>query len=111
LQAAIVAGRFASGAGALDVLRAARDVPPPAESPAMIADLVLDGSAARAEGRSRAAAELFRRAIAALGTADDRRWFALGDFAAVELLDDEARRALSSRWVKLARDQGALTSL
>ncbi len=111
LQAAIVAGRFASGAGVLDVLRAAGDVPPRAESEAMIADLLLDGSAARAEGRSREAAVLFRRAIEALGTADDLRWFALGDFAAADLLDDEARRALSSRWVKLARDQGALTSL
>ena len=36
LQAATVAGRFASSAGVLDVLRAARDVPPRAESSASI---------------------------------------------------------------------------
>ena len=111
LQAATVAGRFASGAGVLDVLRAARAGPRRVASRTMIADLLLDGSAARAEGCSREAAVLFRRAIGALGTADDLRWFALGDFAAVELLDDEARRKLSGQWVKLARDQGALTSL
>jgi DNA-binding CsgD family transcriptional regulator len=111
LQAATFAGRFASRAGVLEVLRAARDVPFPAESRTTIADLLLDGSAHRAEGRSREAAVLFRRAIDALGGADDLRWFALAGFAAAELLDDEADRALANRWVKLARDQGALTSL
>jgi DNA-binding CsgD family transcriptional regulator len=111
LQAVTFAGRFASGAGALDVLQAAREVPTSAESPETIVDLLLEGFADRAEGRARKAAGLFRRAIEALGRADDLRWFALGGFAAIDLLDDEADRALSHRWVRMARDQGALTSL
>ena len=111
LQAATFAGRFASGAGVLDVLRAAGEVSASAESQATVVDLILDGFADRAEGRAREAAVLFRRAIEALGRADDLRWFVLGGFAAIDLLDDEADRALSHRWVRLARDQGALTSL
>jgi len=111
LQAATFAGRFASGAGVHDVLRAAGEVSASPESQATVVDLILDGFAERAEGRAREAAVLFRRAIEALGRADDLRWFVLGGFAAIDLLDDEADRALSHRWVKLARGQGALTSL
>ncbi len=111
LEAATFAGRFASGASVLDVVRAVREAPLNARSQPTIGDLLLDGFAARVEGRHREAAVLFREAIAALRTADDLRWFGLGSLAAGELLDDEARRALTGRWVKLARDQGALTSL
>ena len=111
LQAATFAGRFAIGAGVHDVLRAAGEVSASPESEATVVDLILDGVADRGGGRAREAAVLFRRAIEALGRADDLRWFVLGGFAAIDLLDDEADRALSHRWVKLARGQGALTSL
>ena len=59
---------------------------------------------------------LFRRAIAML-RADDLspqeglRWLALGCIAAAELFDDQAQHALAIRWVRLARDHGALTAL
>jgi DNA-binding CsgD family transcriptional regulator len=111
LEAASFARRFAIGAGVLDVVRAAREAPPTAASEATIADLLLDGFAARLKLRHAEAVGLFRRAIAALRVSDDLRWFGLGCFAASELLDDEARRTLARRWVTLARDQGALTSL
>jgi DNA-binding CsgD family transcriptional regulator len=111
LEAATFAGRFSTGAGVRDVVCAAREVPLSAESQPTIADLLLDGFAARVEGRSREAAVLFRRAIGALGSADELRWFGLGCFAATELVDQEARLSLAARWAKLARDQGALTSL
>ena len=111
LEAANYAGRFASGAGVLDVVRAAREMSPGAESQETIADLLMDGFAARVEGRSREAAVLLRRACETLEGADELRWFALGCYAASELVDDEARERLAARWAKLARDQGALTSL
>ncbi len=108
LEAASFAGRFATSAGVSEVVRTARHLVPEPASPVTAADLLLDGFCARVEGRHTEAAAWFRRAIAALRASDDLRWFGLGCFAASELLDDEARRALARRWVKLARDQGAL---
>ena len=81
------------------------------DSPTTIADLLLDGFSARVEGRHIQAAEHFRRAIAVLRSSEDLRWFGLGCFAASEVHDDEARLALANRWVALARDHGALSSL
>jgi DNA-binding CsgD family transcriptional regulator len=111
IEAASFAGRFASGAGVVEVVRAAREAPMRAASELTLVDLLLDGFAARVEGRHTEAVALFRRAIGALRASDDLRWFGLGCFAASELLDDEARRSLAGQWVRLARDQGALTSL
>ena len=111
LEAASFAGHFASGASVLNVVRAARAVLLDLESPTTIADLLLDGFSARVEGCHIQAAEHFRRAIAALRSSEDLRWFGLGCFAASEVHDDEARLALANRWVALARDHGALSSL
>jgi DNA-binding CsgD family transcriptional regulator len=111
LEAASFAGRFATRAGVLDVVRAVPALRPDGKSGMTTADFLLGGFAARVEARHGEAAVLFRRAIASLRAIGDLRWFGLGCFAASELLDDEARRSLASQWVKLARDQGALTSL
>ena len=110
LLAAISAGRYAGGEGIHDVLSAARELPSVVSAPT-IADLLLDGFSAHVRGRDPGAPVLLRRAIEGLGTAGDLRPFPLGCFAAIELLDHDAFAALASRWVKLARDQGALTSL
>src|SRR5271155_221576 len=110
LEAAIFAGRLAGKTGALDIVRAAREAPLNAESEATIADLLLDGVTTYLEGRYREAFVLFRRAIGALCGGDDLRWFPLGCFAVGELLDDETQRLVTHRYVKLAPDQGALTS-
>src|SRR6202042_1869567 len=67
--------RFASGASVLNVVRAARAVLLDLESPTTIADLLLDGFSARVEGCHIQAAEHFRRAIAALRSSEDLRWF------------------------------------
>ena len=111
LEAAHYAGRFARGAGFQEVLNAAPSIPLSADSPATVADLLLDGYAAHLTSRCPEAALLFRRAIGRLHRDDDLRWFALACHAAIELLDYEAWASLARRWVKLARDQGALTSL
>jgi DNA-binding CsgD family transcriptional regulator len=111
LEAANYAGSFARGAGVLDVVRVAREMPPDPERQVTIADLLMDGFAARIAGRSHEAAAFLRQAIETLEGADELRWFALGCYAASELVDDQARKRLAARWAKLAREQGALTSL
>ena len=79
-------------------------------------NLLLDGFADRAASGYSASVPLFRRAIAMLRASDlspqeGLRGFALGDIAAAELFDDQAQHAMASRWVRLARDLGALTAL
>ncbi len=74
-------------------------------------DLLLDGFAALFTAGHEAAAPTLRRAIELLRRSDDFRWLPLACHASVELWDDEAMFALATRWVQLARDQGALSAL
>ena len=116
LEAAMYAGWSASRAVLLEIAAMARATPTAAESEASAADLLLDGFAARAAAGYPASVPLLRRAVARLRTddlspADSLRWLGLGFFAATELFDDQAQRALVGRWVQLARDLGALTAL
>jgi len=116
LQAALYAGRFASGGGAKSVAREALSMPSAVPSQMTISDLLISGFAALlTEGRAAAFPDL-RRAVATLQANelrddDELRWFMLGCLAASELWDDEAQHALASRWVKRARNQGALAAL
>ncbi len=116
LQAAIYGGRFARGGGAAAVARAALSMRPAASSGSTICDLLLSGYAALiTEGRTAAVPDL-RRAVAMLQADElrgdvDLRWFMLGCLAASELWDDETQFGLASRWVGLARNHGALTTL
>ena len=115
LQAALYGGRFASG-GAASVATAALSIPSATPSGPKIADLLLSGYAALiTEGRAAALPNL-RRAVASLQADElrgdvDLRWFMLGCLAASELWDDEAQHALATRWVGLAREQRALSTL
>ncbi len=115
-EAALFAGWSASQAVMPEVAAAARAMPDVPESEASAADLLLDGFVARAAAGYPAAVPLFRRAIALLSAgelspADGLGGFALGGIAAAELWDDQAQHTLASRWIRLARDQGALTAL
>src|SRR5208283_5266539 len=115
VEAALFAGWSASQAVMPEVAAAARAMPGVPESEASAADLLLDGFVARAAGYP-AAVPLFRRAIAMfrsgeLSPGEGLRGFALGGIAAAELWDDQAQHTLASRWIRLARDHGALTAL
>ena len=115
-EAALFAGWSASQAVMPEVAAAARAMPDVPESETSAADLLLDGFVARAAAGYPAAVPLFRRAIALLSAgelspADGLGGFALGGIAAAELWDDQAQHTLASRWIRLARDQGALTAL
>ncbi len=116
VQAALFAGWSASQAVLAEIARAARDIPATGGSEASAADLLLDGFAARAAAGYPAAVPLFRRAIAILRAddltpADGLRLLGLGGIATTELWDEQAQHALANRWVRLARDHGALTAL
>jgi len=115
VEAALFAGWSASQAVMPEVAAAARAMPGVPESEASVADLLLDGFVARAAGYP-AAVPLFRRALAMfrsgeLSPGEGLRGFALGGIAAAELWDDQAQHTLASRWIRLARDHGALTAL
>ena len=116
VEAALFAGWSASQAVMPEVAAAARAMPGVPESEASAADLLLDGFVARAAAGYPAAVPLFRRAIAMfrsgeLSPGEGLRGFALGGIAAAELWDDQAQHTLASRWIRLARDHGALTAL
>lgn len=116
LQAALYGGRFARGGGAKSVAIEALSMPSFAHSNTTLSDLLLSGfTTLLTKGRAAAFRDL-RHAVAALQANeprddDDLRWFMLACLAASELWDDQAQHAIASRWVGLARDQGALTAL
>ena len=113
-MAALSAGRLAAGGDLLEVSRAARALPPPAQPRTL--DLVLDGLALIVTDGPAAAAPALRQAVRALTdaditAADALRWGWLAQAAASALWDDDAWRALLVRQVKLARHAGALGQL
>ena len=111
MEAAIFFRRPGSLEEPREVALAARAAPPVPDSEQTAADLLLDGFAARFTDGYEAAVPDFRRAIAALRASADVRWFMLGCLAAGELWDLDGWHALASRWVALARQRGALTTL
>ncbi|HTQ91608.1 MAG TPA: LuxR C-terminal-related transcriptional regulator, partial [Streptosporangiaceae bacterium] len=115
-DAALFVGWSASRAVLAEIARAARDIPAAGGSEASAVGLLLDGFAVRAVAGYPAAVPLLRRAIAMLraddlSPAEGLRGLRLGCVAAADLFDDQAQHALVTRWVQLARDQGALTAL
>ena len=113
-MAALFAGRLAAGGDLLEVCRAARALPPPAEPRTV--DLVLDGLALIVTDGPAAAAPALQRAVSAFAGADITaeealRWGWLAQAAASALWDDDAWRALLVRQVRLAREAGALDQL
>ncbi len=113
--AALFAGRLASAGNLVDVSRAARAAPPPADPPHP-SDLLLDGLARLiTEGRA-AAAPTLRRAVKAfrgeeISVEKGLQWGVLASSAAVELWDFESWDALITQQMELARNAGALAPL
>ena len=115
-EAALYGGWSASRAVLTEIAAAVRAVPAPGGPQVSVADLLLDGFAAQVAVGYPAAVPLLRRAVALLDAGElspqeSLRWLGFGYYAATDLLDDEAQHALVRRWVRLARDQGALTAL
>jgi DNA-binding CsgD family transcriptional regulator len=115
LVAAIYAGRFARGEGALQVARAAKSAPygPPGPDPPPHAQLLLRGLAVRLTDGYAAAAptlkEALRRYRAEPGELD---WLSVSyNMVAMDLWDNGAWAELASRQVRLARASGTLSWL
>ena len=113
-MAALFAGRLAGAGDLLEVSRAARALPPPADPRPV--DLVLDGFARLVTDGPAAAAPTLRQAVSAfsgpgISVADELRWGWLAQGTASALWDDDAWRAMLVRQLPLARDAGALERL
>ncbi len=113
LTAALFVGRLSPAVG--DVARAARTAPA-APAPAGASDLLLDGLALLVTEGYAAGAPAVRRAMLAFRGQDipaeeglSCLW--LAGRAAMAVWDDETWHILASRYVKLARDAGALSEL
>jgi DNA-binding CsgD family transcriptional regulator len=112
--AALFAGQLASAGNLLDVSRAARAAPAPAQERA--SDLLLDGLATLiTDGRDIAAPALRRatRAFASndISTEESFRWGWLATLPAEVLWDDESWHAINLYQVDSARQVGALARL
>lgn len=96
LEAAIYSARLGSGGPVLEAARVARELGEPGPD-ADAEELLLHGLALRFTDGYAAAAPTLRLAVAALRTAPDLRWLALGTLSALELWDDEGLTALVAR--------------
>jgi DNA-binding CsgD family transcriptional regulator len=114
LVAAQFAGRFAAAGGTLlDVARAASDVSSRRGAPAE-ADLLLDGLADMFTRGYASAFPILRRAVKAMRPmplAQELRWLSMGYAAALTMWDHATTKAMSARWMQLARDAGALSEM
>jgi DNA-binding CsgD family transcriptional regulator len=115
LSAAIFAGRLATAGGVLEAAEAARAAPP-SPRPPRAPDLLLDGLALLVTEAYPAGAPMLKRALTALGSDDvsreeEIRWLWVACHIAHDLWDYDTWRALSIRFVQLARDAGALNVL
>jgi DNA-binding CsgD family transcriptional regulator len=111
MEAAFIAGRLASGAGLLEVARAARTAPHP-QSPRLF-DLVLDGFVAHFIDGYAAGLPILRRAVSAArerSAPADEPHFLVG-IAATHIWDDESFDVITTRNVELARAAGAMAEL
>jgi DNA-binding CsgD family transcriptional regulator len=115
IRAALSAGsRAAPGATMADVIRSARQRSPDTDVPGL-PDALLAGLAASFGGDQAGGASLLRRAISGFEgqptTPAELSLLPLAWAGALRLWDDRAGDALASRYVSLARAQGALTDL
>jgi hypothetical protein len=115
LTAVFFPGLLASGGNMLETARAAREAPPSSQPP-RACDLLLDGLALLITEGYAAGAPTLRRAVNAFRAEDasreeGRRWLWLAIRVATVLWDDEAWDVLSARFVRLARDAGAMSVL
>jgi DNA-binding CsgD family transcriptional regulator len=115
VSAAIFAGRLASPGGDLvTVARAVSAAPPPRHAP-RAPDLLLDGTAAGIHIGYAAGVPPLRKALIEFGadTSPEETlcWMWLATTAAIRLWDDDRWDLLSTRYVQLARETGALSEL
>ncbi|MFC3744824.1 helix-turn-helix transcriptional regulator, partial [Paractinoplanes deccanensis] len=115
LTAAVYAGRFATTAGLPQVAAAARAAPP-AAGPSRPADRLLDGLSRLYTDGYAAGVPLVREAVSAFRTAElsveeALRWLYVACHSAHDIWDDDGWLALSSRYVRTARETGALSLL
>jgi DNA-binding CsgD family transcriptional regulator len=115
IRAALAAGsRAAPGATMADVARAARTGASSTDAP-WPTDTLLAGLAASFSGELTEGASLLRRALSGFGgeltTAAELSLLPLACAGALQLWDDHAADALASRYVRLARTEGALSDL
>jgi DNA-binding CsgD family transcriptional regulator/tetratricopeptide (TPR) repeat protein len=111
--AALFVGRLSPAVG--DVARAARRAPAPL-APGRAPDLLLDGLALLVTKGYAAGTPALRQALLAFRSQDisagkGLSWLWLAGRAAMAVWDDEAWHILATRYVKLARDEGALSEL
>jgi DNA-binding CsgD family transcriptional regulator len=114
---ALWAARFVSrgGAGLMEAAEAALAAPP-APQPPRASDLLLDGLAVLLTGGYPAGIPILKRALSAfhrrsVTREEEIRWLEFACHTAVDLWDDEAWGAVSTRHVQLTRDAGALSEL
>jgi DNA-binding CsgD family transcriptional regulator len=115
LFAALFAGRLAAGGGVPDVAAAARAAPP-APQPARAPDLLLDGLALTINDGYPAGAPILKRGTRAfcgmsIAAEEALQWGWNACYTAALLWDHRSWDLLSARFVKLARNAGALTTL
>jgi DNA-binding CsgD family transcriptional regulator len=115
LRAAWYAGDPPGGITLRDVAKAAAAAPKP-EAPLRAPDLLLDGLAVRYTAGYAAGAPKLKLALRAFRTAglsgaEGLRWLWFASATAVDLCDDDTADALTSKFVQLARDAGALATL
>jgi DNA-binding CsgD family transcriptional regulator len=115
IRAALSAGsRAAPGATTADLARAAREGSSGTDVPGPL-DALLAGLAASFSGEPGVGASLLRRAISGFGgeltATAELGLLPLAFAGALQLWDDRAGDALASRYVRLARTEGALSDL
>jgi DNA-binding CsgD family transcriptional regulator len=113
-MAAFMAGHLAGAGDLLEVSRAARALPVPADPPCLV-DLALDGLALLVTDGPAAAAPRLRQATRAFASPDTPaeeilRWSWIATVADEALLDDQGW-SVTVKQVQLARDAGALSQL
>lgn len=116
LLEALSAATYAGRKKAAEIAHAAAWAPAIPDAQATAPDLLLHGLAVLLTSGYAAAVPALQRAVVALRGYEPRPedglgWLRLGRFAAAELMDDEAAHAVASRWVQLARERGALSTL
>jgi DNA-binding CsgD family transcriptional regulator len=115
MATALRAAIWAGPAKAREIATAAQTLPRPDRSEATVADLVLEGFAARYTAGYAAAVQPLRAVCDRLRSEDldvatGLQWYGMGTVAAASLWDDSVL-AITDRFLRSARAQGALTAL
>jgi DNA-binding CsgD family transcriptional regulator len=113
MASALRAAIWAGPAETREIATAAQSFPRPDRSQASVADLILEGYAARFTAGYAAAVEPLRAAIGRLRSEDldlvtGLQWYGMGTIGAASMWDDSALD-ITARFLNAARSQGALT--